>query len=111
MERKGKWWREYTKQQVEDGKEQEPPARTVQRKLSSGRVPTATMPNARVFQIKIVPGAPTQVQQARQNPQKPQKLPPYQRLRAWFHRNFSKAVFGAAVLVAGYFLKRKTGRR
>jgi len=103
-ERKGKWWRDYTKQHLE-GKNKQKPAQTqapiqprIQRPAAQPFQPRRTQ----VFQIKIpVPPQPAQ----------PQKLTPYRKLKRWLGRRIGKVFFGLAFAIMGRMLKKQARER
>ena len=99
MERKGKWWREYTKQHLENGVKAKPapePDTEPEPVVQPMRVPAS-----RTFRIKISP--PRQVQQAL-------KLTPYQKFKAWVFRHIGKIFFGMALLLIRHILKKQSRR-
>ena len=102
MERKGKWWREYTKQHLEGGRNPEPEPEPEDGPEPDAAPEPIVTPSAKVFEITL---------QAPRPPAQPQKQSPYQRLKAWLLRHIGKIFFALTIALIGRILRKQSGRR
>lgn len=99
MERKGKWWREYTKQHLREGELTglgEPDDEGPEPDVAPEPIMTS---GAGTFRITIAP--PRKVQQA-------QKLTPYQKFKNWVFRHIGKILFAMALYLIRHILKKQS---